>query len=454
MGPLSYEDGLFRALLSEDAILAMDLDWRVLIWNEAAERLHGWTAAEAVGRYARDVAPLDLSYDERLRIRQETEDRGLWRGEVASFGKDGTPAEIELTTVEVRNARGQLIGFAEIRRDLSDRVRAHTALLDARRQAESILLDHVEDAVIVTDRDFRVTIWNSGAERLYGLAAQEVIGRPAREVAGYPRNEARRTLERELLENGQARTELAYGKDGSAVEIELVAVAVKDERGEVGGYLWIHRDITERKHMHQRLDEARELERSRIARDLHDDVLQSLAEALAVAMVSRSPAPGRAGQLVPLLERVAEQLRNAIYDLRLNSDELKPFPDLLRELVEVHRELEVVSEIDLELGDGVPTGSLGHTGSEILRIIGEALVNARQHAGSRHIRVGASGTQAGVRLEVSDDGRGFDPTSPTSPLHQGITSMYERAHLLGANLEVRSELGVGTTVRLEATIAP
>jgi signal transduction histidine kinase len=215
------------------------------------------------------------------------------------------------------------------------------------------------------------------------------------------------------------------------------------------------RDITERKEAAQRVVEAREAERGRIARSLHDEALQSLSDAIAVvALADQTTAESRlAGELLPVLRRVGEQLRSAIYDLHLGSEEHRPFVELLEQLVEDRRAMAGNGEIELEIGDGVPSGSLGVEGIEVLRILGEALTNARRDAQARHVRVRVWGTKDGLRAEVSDDGRGFDPAGPASPIHHGITGMRERAELLNGRLEIDSEPGAGTTVRVEAPLA-
>ena len=118
-----------------------------------------------------------------------------------------------------------------------------------------------------------------------------------------------------------------------------------------------------------------------------------------------------------------------------------------------HRAMVGDCEIQLEIGDGVPVGSLGVKGVEVLRIVGEALTNARRHAEAERVRVRVRGSSDGLRVEVSDDGRGFDSASPAAPAHRGITGMRERAELLNGRLEIHSEPGVGTRVRLEAPLA-
>ena len=162
---------------------------------------------------------------------------------------------------------------------------------------------------------------------------------------------------------------------------------------------------------------------------------------------------GLAGQLLPVLQRVGEQLRSAIYDLHSGSEEQRPFVELLERLVDEHQAMVGDCEIQLEIGDGVPAGSLGVKGVEVLRILGEALTNARRHAEAERVRVRVWGSSDGLWVEVSDDGRGFDTASPAPPIHRGITGMRERAEVLNGRLEIHSEPGVGTRVRLEAPLA-
>jgi signal transduction histidine kinase len=122
---------------------------------------------------------------------------------------------------------------------------------------------------------------------------------------------------------------------------------------------------------------------------------------------------------------------------------------LVEQLIDEHRPQHGDCDIELDLGEGVPRGSLGVTGTEVLRILGEALTNALHHAEARRVRVRVWSATGRLRVEVSDDGRGFDPASPVPPTHQGIKGMRERADLVRGRLEIHSEPGVGTTVRLE-----
>jgi DNA-binding NarL/FixJ family response regulator len=200
--------------------------------------------------------------------------------------------------------------------------------------------------------------------------------------------------------------------------------------------------------------QVRDEERRRIARDLHDEALQELTLAVTegerLTATDRGPAPGR---LVLSLKRLGQQLRGAIYDLRLEEQEGQPFGHLLQALISLHGAQAIDCEVELDIRDHVPTVPLGHRGTEILRVVGEALTNTRRHSKATSVRVAAWGSDEHLCIEVADDGRGFDPHSqPTGATGTGIVGMRERAVLLNAELTVSSQPGAGTKVRLDVPL--
>jgi PAS domain S-box-containing protein len=211
----------------------------------------------------------------------------------------------------------------------------------------------------------------------------------------------------------------------------------------------------ERSEAAEKLIEVRDSERRRIAHDLHDHALQDLS--LALAEASRAAASGgeadvrsRLATAVPALRRVGEQLRRAIYDLRLGVDQDRPFPEMLAALVQVHRGMAAGGGIDLELDDALPSRPLGNAATEVVRILGEALTDARRHAGAGRVRVRAWGPPGRLCAEVSDDGRGSDPAAGAfTDDRTRLAEMRERAALIGAQLDIVSRLDGGTTVRVQ-----
>jgi DNA-binding NarL/FixJ family response regulator/signal transduction histidine kinase len=215
----------------------------------------------------------------------------------------------------------------------------------------------------------------------------------------------------------------------------------------------------ERKETEERLEEVREAERSRIARDLHDQALQYLAHAKSLAHLARTNLgdPELAGwlsQLSASLGRVEQQVRAIIYDLRLEEEQDRTFSELLVSLIELHRTMAPNCDIRLDMGDGILSGPLGATGTELLRIVGEALTNARRHSGARNVRVAVGASEEKLWAEVSDDGRGFEPAEKPSTITGGMGTrdLRERAYALGGTLRIESQPGKGTKVRFELAL--
>lgn len=240
--------------------------------------------------------------------------------------------------------------------------------------------------------------------------------------------------------DGERRTALAH------------ANPIHDDSGRLLGAVNVLVDITDRKRAEEALREMREHERRRIARDLHDGVLQDLAYAAQTIELAKLEAEGKGlkeelQEGADVIRRAASELRGIVYDLRLVDAQDRPLPELLESLVERGRGMSRGCGIRLQIEDGFPTAPLGSVGSELLRIVGEALANARRHSGAENVVVTISAQSGHLTAEVSDDGRGFGPETAAGV---GLGSMRERAAALGGELEIESEPWKGTRVRVRA----
>jgi PAS domain S-box-containing protein len=186
---------------------------------------------------------------------------------------DGSRLIVRCSSSPIYDDTRTIVAAALVMEDITEQRRSQEKLA-----YHAGLLDVVEDAVVGTDADFRVTVWNRGAERLYGFPASEVMGRHAREVATFDGDDSRRRVESDLLDAARTRTEFtARRKDGTSIEVELIAVAVRGEDGEVTGYVGIHRDITARKRAEREREDRLALE-SLTPRER--EVLQALGQGL------------------------------------------------------------------------------------------------------------------------------------------------------------------------------
>jgi signal transduction histidine kinase/DNA-binding NarL/FixJ family response regulator len=212
----------------------------------------------------------------------------------------------------------------------------------------------------------------------------------------------------------------------------------------------------ERARAEERLHEVKEAERSRLARDLHDEALQDLTRALVetqlILQISEDPKLNqRLERVGEALKRAGQGMRGAIYDLHLEG---KAREQTLIEMLESLVELSRRSSPDCEIGFTAEEGfspTLSRTQQvELLRTLREALTNALRHSGADRIRIAAGTSGDKLWAEVEDDGRGFDPTKTDAGM--GLRGMRERARALGGDLMIRSKPGEGTEVRFELTL--
>src|SRR5919112_2855719 len=239
-------------------------------------------------------------------------------------------------------------------------------------------------------------------------------------------------------------------KDGDPVWISANARAIYDEGGGLSGYEGTVEDITERKRAEEALRVIREAERRRIARELHDVVLQDLTYALQSMQVLRRM-PERVdraeeiGHQVDALKRAVGGLRDAIYDLRLESARERPLVRAVESIVELNRQIGEGCRFELIVEDGFPATISGPAGVEVARVVQEALANVRRHSDARHAVVTLGMVNGEILVEIEDDGRGFGPETSYG---MGLTGMRERVLALGGELEVEGREGAGTRVFL------
>ena len=225
----------------------------------------------------------------------------------------------------------------------------------------------------------------------------------------------------------------------------------RDHRGEVAGVIGISSDITELKKAEEALQEIREAERSRIARDLHDEVLQDLTYALQQVQLSGATAGGAPAGLREAgaaLTRSVRGLRGAFHDLGMEPEAGGSFRRSVEALVELNRQMNPGCRLDLEVERGFPDELPAGTSKDLLRVVQEALANARRHSEADEIRIVVGTEMNGkLKIEVSDNGMGFD--SERVPAGVGTKGMRERTRALGGDLEIAATPGGGTRVMVE-----
>jgi signal transduction histidine kinase len=202
----------------------------------------------------------------------------------------------------------------------------------------------------------------------------------------------------------------------------------------------------------RRLMEAQEEERTRVARELHDDVIQRMTF---VAMDL-----GRLRETLPATEPGAQDQAQGLYDAVIElAHDVKGISrqmhssriDLLGLPVAAEnlcKEMSSHQGLQIEyVHENVPARLPDAVGISVFRVLQEALSNAAKHAGARHCNVRLLGSRDALTLEVIDDGRGFDAIATKRAHGLGLISMQERLKLVNGELAIESKIGAGTSVR-------
>ena len=201
--------------------------------------------------------------------------------------------------------------------------------------------------------------------------------------------------------------------------------------------------------------EATEEERRRLAREIHDGPAQVLANAAfqleyCQRLVERDPA-----RLKAELERLRGDLREGLSEVRHFIFDLRPGPlaelGLPATIQRYAENFQQRSQVDVELDLDYEQNRLSPTKeTAVFRIVQEALQNVRKHSQARHVWLGLRGDDDGMVVQIMDDGVGFDPgeRAESGGRHFGLSSMEERARLIGAELSVSSRSGEGTRIEL------
>jgi len=355
----------------------------------------------------------------------------------------------------VKDAVGNVQEVVLVHEDITERMDAE----EERRRAEEKYREIFENAVegiFQTTVEGRFVTANPALARMFGYDSPEELLEKVSNVADQlyvdpeRREEFSRLMQQDDFVSGfEVRI---YRKDESVMWASTSARAIRDAEGKMAGYEGTVEDITERKRLEESLREIREAERRRIARELHDVVLQDLTYALqSLQLARRVPEANRddeeTSRQIEALKRAVEGLRDAIYELRLESTQEQPLIRTLESIVELNRQMAPGCTFDLVVSGEFPISLSGPVGIEIVRIVQEALANVRRHSGARRATVTLGIVDDEAWVEVEDDGRGFDPGEDPG---MGITGMRERTLALGGTLEVESEMG--TRVRLRVPL--
>ena len=188
-------------------------------------------------------------------------ENGRFEGEGWRVRKDGTRFWVNVVIDPIIDANGDLVGFAKVTRDLTERRSAEDTLRKSEEQFRILIQSVTDYAIYMLSPEGIITNWNAGAERIKGYTPQEIIGQhfskfysPEDAAAGLPQIGLQTARQVGRFEKEGWR----YRKDGTKFWANVVIDAIRAPTGELIGYAKITRDMTERKQAQEQLERARE----------------------------------------------------------------------------------------------------------------------------------------------------------------------------------------------------
>jgi PAS domain S-box-containing protein len=473
------------------AIYLLDPSGIITNWNIGAERMKGYTADEIVGQhfshfYTRDDRAAGLP----SRVLETARREGRFEAEGWRVRKDGSRFWASVIVDAVRDESGELIGFAKITRDITERVAAQQALRDSERQLRLLMQSVVDYALYTVDPNGIITSWNVGAERIKGYTASEIIGQhfsrfytDAERAEGVPA----RALYTAVREGRYEAEGWRVRKDGAQFWANVVIDPIRDEQGRLTGFAKITRDITDKRNAQLALAQAQE-QRARaqkmdalgqltggVAHDFNNllMVVSGYIQSLK-SIVADNPKGFRAAQAIEL----AAQRGQALTRQLLSFARRQPLNPISVNLAERLDALQPMLQTSVGKTARIATSVAANAwpikvdANELDLALINLTLNARDamrndglitiSVENAHLQgTGMPGNLRGdfVAITVADTGQGmppdivekvFDPFFTTKQQGNGLglSQVHGLAHQSGGTVTIDSALGQGTRVTL------
>ena len=412
---------------AHDAIIVVNLDNRITFWNEAATRLSGLTATEALGRTPGELAG-SLPLAQLNAMRQAVLQTGAWQGDIQLRNKQDHLFDLNLSTTLIRDEAGRPKARLNIFTDISERKKT-----EAHSREQVALLNQTRDLIIVTDLNGCVTFWNEGAERLSGWLRTEIVGQPVAALLVPGQAERSASIRQIVNETGNWQGEVRIqSKSGAAFDLDLRVTLLRDVDGNPTGRLNVGTDITEKKKLEEQFFRVQRIESigmlaSGIAHDLNNVLTPILMTA---PMLRRNATDPLDLRLLETLEHSAERGASLVRQILSFAHGTAGEPRLLQ-IKHIARDLiEVIEETfpkSLQLEHDFPNEiwPISANPTQIHQVLLNLCVNARDampkggtlslSTANRRLDEAQAAAIPGARpgafvlLEVRDTGTGIPP---------------------------------------------
>src|SRR5580692_4281879 len=400
-----------------------------------------------------------------------TPDNPTYQINFRALDLDGNVLWLEDTGRASFDAHGKMVRVIGMVADITERRRAEQALRESEDRFR-LLPDSTAEAIYGVDLDYRCTFCNPSCLRLLGYRhVDEVLGKNMHDLIHHTRadgtplpvEECRIHRVAQTGEGSHAEDEVLWRANGTSFPVEYWSYPQR--RGqEVIGAVVAFIDITERKlaeaalaNVSRKLIEAQEQERTRIGRELHDDIGQRLAlvavelqqlhkEALVFPRVR-----SRLGELQKKVSQIAADTQSLSHELHSARLQYLGITAAMRGFCREFGEQQKV-KVEFKAND-LPTALSPDISLCLFRVLQEALHNSAKHSEVRRFEVRLWGKGDEIRLTVKDSGKGFDREAAKTSQGLGLISMEERLKMVNGTLSIESQPRRGTTIEAHVPLS-
>lgn len=455
---------------------SIDEEGRIVSVSDHWAEVLGYGPDEVVGKRVSDFfSPASRRYAEETALKAFFQTGSCKDISYQYITKAGKAVDVLLSAIADRDEQGNFARSLAVSVDVTERKKAEEALRQAKEELSRYsrelerkvikrtreitnIFRYIPAAVYMKDKNSRYILVNHRFEELFGVENQVIQGKTDREcLSAEVARQFRRNEKIVLMEGRDCQVEEEFPIEGKPHTYLSVKFPIYDEAGSVNGVCGICTDITPLKKARDQLRrlsgsimESQEKERGAIARELHDELGQVLTALRmdAVWLQDRlKGADGRAAEraltMCDLIDNTIEEVRGLAFRLRPGVLDDLGLVDALESLtLDFERRTQITcifnhQEIP-DVGNTVATA--------VYRIVQEALTNVTRHAAAGRVEVHLSVEKTGLKIEIRDDGKGFDVGGIPETGGLGLTGMRERAGLVGGQLEIRSNNNKGTRI--------
>jgi PAS domain S-box-containing protein len=374
---------------------------------------------------------------------------------------DGNVIWVDRTSRAYFDEHGKMLRIVGTIADITDRVRAEEALQESQRQL-LLVYSNASDCIFrvgVESHDrYRFLSVNPAFLKATGLAEDQVVGKLVQEVIPEPSlRMVLRKYEEAIGDKKTVRWEETSEYPAGRKVGEVAVAPVFDETGRCTHLIGDVHDVTDLKGMSRKLIEAQEQERSRIARELHDDINQRLALLSVEIQQVREVSPITYGELRSRMDELGKRTSEISAVVQSLSHELHSsrleYLGLVSAMKGFSKEFGDKHKVEINFSnEGIPSGIPPEISLCLFRIMQEGLHNALKHSGVKFFEVKLHGSPAEIRLTVRDSGVGFEPELAKDTPGLGLMSMRERVRLVKGTISITSKPQAGTEINVRVPL--